>query len=203
MFTLQRRKNPSRENNFSKIYIYGLHNIRVYNEHVCWQPQFVFWGTTLLAQSAANYPKLSPSHCSLITKIHSLFIPANYFFSNITTHDHKSSFPWHSNSWESLKLSGSLSVTSFFIISKNNKKIELNNHCFMQALRWFSVWFCGCKKWFTILIPQTNKYFMQKSYNMMSMSAPWWTGDIFKVKRDYFVFTKFLNHDRLSNTAQI
>lgn len=44
----------------------------------------------------------------------------------------------------------------FFIISKNNKKIELNNHCFMQALRWFSVWFCGCKKWFTILIPQTN-----------------------------------------------
>lgn len=158
MFTLQRRKNPSRENNFLKIYIYSLHNIRVYNEHVCWQPQFVFWGTTgtLLAQSAANYPKLSPSHCSLITKIHSLFIPANYFFSNITTHDHKSSFPWHSNSWESLKLSGSLSVTSFFIISKNNKKIELNNHCFMQALRWFSVWFCGCKKWFTILIPQTN-----------------------------------------------
>lgn len=73
-------KNPSRENNFSKIYIYGLHNIRVYNEHACWQPQFVFWGTTLLAQSAANYPKLSPSHCSLITKIHSLFIPANYFF---------------------------------------------------------------------------------------------------------------------------
>lgn len=65
---------------FSKIYICSLHNIRVYNEHVCWQPQFVFSGTTLLAQSAANYPKLSPSHCSLITKIHSLFIPANYFF---------------------------------------------------------------------------------------------------------------------------
>lgn len=157
MFTLQRRKNPSRENNFSKIHIYGLHNIRVYNEHACWQPQFVFWGTTLLAQSAANYPKLSPSHCSLITKIHLLFIPANYFFFltllHMTTRVPSLGTLTLEKAWSCQVL---YLLPLFFIISKNNKKIELNNLCFMQALRWFSVWFCGWKKWFTILIPQTN-----------------------------------------------
>lgn len=131
-----------------------------------------------------NHP-LVISHCSLIVKVHWHFIPAKYFFPillDMTTRVPSLDF------WESLKLSGSLSVTFY------QKQEQQENGVEQSMLHASTSVVPSLILWVWEMIHYSNppdKYFRHKSYIMVSIFALPWTGDILKVKWDYFVFAKF------------